>query len=78
MIQAPGLTHEHQTRPVRLARDIHYNLLQAFVNYGRKTFFQHWGQGAPTVQERLQVQSTSLFHTNLTLGAALFLQLVFN
>jgi hypothetical protein len=30
----PGLTHKHQTRLERLAREKHFSLLQKSVNYG--------------------------------------------
>ena len=36
--QAPGLTHKHQTRLERLARDKHSSLLQKSVNYGSNFF----------------------------------------
>ena len=38
-IQAPGLAHKQQTRLERLARDKHSCLLQKFVTYGRKKFY---------------------------------------
>ncbi len=34
--QAPGLTHKHQTRLERLAKDKHSTLFKKFVTYGRK------------------------------------------
>ncbi len=37
--QAPGLTHKHYNRLIRLVRDKHSSLLQIFVNYGRKKFY---------------------------------------
>jgi hypothetical protein len=36
---ATGLTHKHQTRLERLAKDKHSSLLRTLVNYGRKTFY---------------------------------------
>ncbi len=35
---ASGLTHKHQTRLERLARDKHSSLLRTFVNYSRKSY----------------------------------------
>ncbi len=35
-----GLTHKHQTRLERLARDNHSKLIQKFVNYGHKKFYR--------------------------------------
>jgi hypothetical protein len=35
-----GLTHKHQTRLERLARDNHSKLVQKFVNYGHKKFYR--------------------------------------
>ncbi len=37
--QAPSLTHKHQTRLERLARDKHSGLLRKSVNYGRNKFY---------------------------------------
>ncbi len=34
-----SLTHKHQSRLERLARDKHSSLLRTFVNYGRKKFY---------------------------------------
>jgi hypothetical protein len=34
-----GLTHKHQTRLERFAKDRHSCLLRTLVNYGRKTFY---------------------------------------
>ncbi len=39
--QAPGLTHKHQTRLERLAKDKHSSLLRKSVNYGRKFVVQY-------------------------------------
>ncbi len=36
--QAPGLTHNHQTRLERLARNKQSHLLRKFVNCGQKSF----------------------------------------
>ncbi len=35
---APGLTHKHNSRLERSARDKHSSLLRTFVNYGRNSF----------------------------------------
>ncbi len=37
--QTPGLTHKLQTRLERFARDNHTSLLQKFINYDRKMFY---------------------------------------
>ncbi len=34
-----SLTQKHYTRPKRCAREKHSSLLQAFINYGRKKFY---------------------------------------
>jgi hypothetical protein len=36
---ASGLTHKHQTRQERFAKDKHSSLLRTLVNYGHKTFY---------------------------------------
>ncbi len=39
VIHAPSLTHKHQTRLERLAKDKHSSLLRKSVNYGRNNFY---------------------------------------
>ena len=50
---APGLTHKHQTRLERLAKDKHSGLLQKSVNYSRKSFIVQ-AQGAYAILEHLK------------------------
>ncbi len=38
---APGLTGKHQTRLARLAREKYSGLLETFVKYGPKKFYNH-------------------------------------
>jgi hypothetical protein len=44
--KAPGLSHEHQTKVERLARDKHSSLLRNFGNYGPKKFYRIGPSGA--------------------------------
>ncbi len=53
-----GLTHRHQTRLERLARNKHTSLLRKSVNYGRKKFYSTgpWRQSHKNIYVILTLQ----------------------
>ncbi len=60
-----GLTHKHQTRQERLAKDKPSSLLQKFVNYGRRKFSNIGHRFDPSITTEHEVFFNKLVQATL-------------